>query len=493
MSIFVIVVSRHSEVPNTIKSAIEEKGGHIKGVKIPEGCIKVTFNFEDDSLHVNEVKVELPESVSGILLVLHHFKDNGIEYAIAPLEDRILIDNCPSRGIRVILVGERIIGIRDEGLEGVYSIFSKFIDSHNCFKGSANPEKPTHSVDQNNEVSSPVEQVIGPVLKLNWVPQEGREKSKLKEVIRGIEFPFSHTSHGLDLIISSDLPEKNVPCDGQLFTHGFPDPAIYKLNLWKIVDYSSADRPEYDEMWDEIEKCDTEDDLVKAVFKWFEWFRSNKRADSLAKMRHRIMNLFSPLLTDLDGLRISWNAKRFEEAEENRRSIVEGWKASPPPHGKGPLSALFRLYLVLFRHNTLLGDFKERSLDRVWVKAKSVYDLQDDWGNHIILDSYSEDRNNIESRLSPKDKKWKDIQKICGFDMQIPGNQLLDLIMRCESLMRAPIGTKISSFYEDGSSFLVTQSSLVTEFESLHTQLSNWLRDLRKILQEIEDQCAGNS
>lgn len=120
-------------------------------------------------------------------------------------------------------------------------------------------------------------------------------------------------------------------------------------------DYSESD-PDYDEQWKTINKALNWEELYKIVNTWI----LSHQVDPLQRIKHRAINLFLSLCTDIQFLLELWRCKDFNRARSNLEELRTEWSDSI-----SPVYTLYRLwYMLVGDHlNWKEGDLPEMPQD----------------------------------------------------------------------------------------------------------------------------------
>jgi hypothetical protein len=103
------------------------------------------------------------------------------------------------------------------------------------------------------------------------------------------------------------------------------------------IDYSGGD-PSYKPMWEQIRNSKDITELVKTL----EYWKRSYVVDPLRRIKHRAINLFSPLSTDIQFLLEIWRRKDFNRARTHLEELKTEWIDA-----KSPVSILYRLWYML--------------------------------------------------------------------------------------------------------------------------------------------------
>jgi hypothetical protein len=103
------------------------------------------------------------------------------------------------------------------------------------------------------------------------------------------------------------------------------------------VDYSSSD-PSYDQMWKDISDAKNCRELGVILEYWMKSYV----VDPLRRIKHRAINLFLPISTDIQFLLEIWRRKDFSRAKIHLEELKIEWVDA-----KSPVSILFRLWYML--------------------------------------------------------------------------------------------------------------------------------------------------
>lgn len=121
------------------------------------------------------------------------------------------------------------------------------------------------------------------------------------------------------------------------------------------IDYSGGD-PSYKPMWEQIRNSKDITELVKTL----EYWKRSYIIDPLRRIKHRAINLFLPLSTDIQFLLEIWRRKDFAKAKTHLEELKAEWSDD-----KSPVSILYRLwYMLVGKHlNWAEGDLPEKPTD----------------------------------------------------------------------------------------------------------------------------------
>jgi hypothetical protein len=154
----------------------------------------------------------------------------------------------------------------------------------------------------------------------------------------------------------------NKPFDLVVFAHNLS--GFYRRILSDIlsmdsphiyIDYSGGD-PSYHPMWEEIRNAKDITELVETL----EYWKRSYVIDPLRRIKHRAINLFLPISTDIQFLLEIWRRKDFSRAKTHIEDLKADWCDD-----KSPVSTLYRLWYMLFGDhlNWKEGDLPEMPTD----------------------------------------------------------------------------------------------------------------------------------
>lgn len=148
-----------------------------------------------------------------------------------------------------------------------------------------------------------------------------------------------------DIQNQCDFSREISPTKFITLRHGFSDEIKICLEGEEIsfldFDYSKTDL-DYEEQWEAIHKAMNWEDLKNIVNRWI----LNHQIDPLRRIKHRAINLYLPLSTDIQFLLEIWRRKDFSKAKTHLEDLKADWCGE-----KSPIAVLFRLwYMLLGNH-----------------------------------------------------------------------------------------------------------------------------------------------
>ena len=111
------------------------------------------------------------------------------------------------------------------------------------------------------------------------------------------------------------------------------------------IDYSGGD-PSYLPMWEKIRSAKDIDELIRTL----EYWKRTYAVDPLRRIKHRAINLFMPLSTDIQFLFEIWRRKDLVMAKTHLAELKTEWE-----NKISPITYLYRLWYMLLREDLNWG------------------------------------------------------------------------------------------------------------------------------------------
>ena len=240
------------------------------------------------------------------------------------------------------------------------------------------------------------------------------------------------------------------------------------------VDYSSSD-PSYDQMWKEIRNAKNCRELGVILEYWMKSYV----VDPLRRIKHRAINLFLPISTDIQFLLEIWQCKDFNRARTHLEDLKAEWSGE-----KFPIAVLFRLwYMLVGEHlNWKKGDLPEKPTDVSLPKDKQGNELSlYEWLTKYLGEKHVQTLEEWQTLLA---HAQIDQIKEGKFDI-ISGNGVYHFTRMLTRKIKNP--GKIMP--DEKSNGFSNNKAFQYEFESF----LKWLNDLNDTFEDLIEKCQKKS
>lgn len=113
-----------------------------------------------------------------------------------------------------------------------------------------------------------------------------------------------------------------------------------------LLDYSSADHSQHQEMMSDIDRASSEEELLRLAQQWVDIYSKNFKDELIRRAKQYVLNLFLTLSIDIRSIQNIWEKKEFDRLKELLKRLCGQWEGELSVL-HSPDSQLFRFWYLL--------------------------------------------------------------------------------------------------------------------------------------------------